>query len=177
MERISVIGTSGSGKTTLARRLADRLDLPRVELDSLYHQPGWTRLPADEFRSRVRDFCAGERWVICGKYAAVRPIVFARADTIVCIDHNRLRQTLRVAGRTVHRLVTRQELWNGNRESARNLWPFGDPEASIVRWTWDNVPRARALFDGLEANPPTVGVRIVRLQGWSDVDRFLAAAT
>lgn len=177
MQRISVIGTSGSGKTTLARRLAERLDVPHLELDALYHQPSWTSLPSDQFRSRVEEFCAGERWVVCGKYATVRPILFGRADTIVCIDHNRVRQTLRVARRTVKRLVTRQELWNGNRESARGLWPFGDPEASIVRWTWDNVPRARALFDELGADPPTPDVRIVRLRGWSDVDRFLAAAT
>ncbi len=177
MERIAVIGTSGSGKTTLARQLAARLDLPHLELDAVFHQPGWTPLPDDEFRAEVAAFCAGDRWVTCGKYAAVRPILFERADTIVCLDHHRVRQTARVARRTIRRALTREELWNGNRESVRNLWPLGDPDRSMVRWTWENVPRARALFDRLEADPPGPHVRVVRLRGWREVRRFLDDAT
>ncbi|CAN5649639.1 hypothetical protein BH10ACT1_BH10ACT1_07710 [soil metagenome] len=175
MERIAIIGTSGSGKTTLARALAQRLDIPHLELDAVFHQPGWTQLPTEAFQSRVSEFCAADRWVTCGKYAAVRPILFQRADTIVCLDHGRLRQTLRVLRRTVRRIVTREELWNGNREGLRAFW-WPDPEASIVRWTWDNVPRARALFDEVERNPPHPGVRVVRLRGFDEIGDFLAAA-
>ena len=173
MERISVIGTSGSGKTTLARRLAERLDLPHLELDAVFHQPGWTGLPDDRFREVVRAFCAGDRWVVCGKYAQVREIVFERADTIVCLDHHRLRQTLRVAARTARRAARREELWNGNRESWRNLWPFPDGQASIVRWTWDEVPRVRALFDEVEREHAGRGVEVLRLSGWPQIDQFL----
>ena len=176
MERIWLVGTSGSGKTTLARRLSGRLDLPHLELDAVFHQPGWTELPTDEFRARVETFCADDRWVVCGKYGAVRDLIAARADTIVCLDHARLRQTARVARRTVRRWVRREELWNGNRESVRNLWPFGDRERSIVRWTWDNVPRARVLFDELEA-APTRRATLVRLRGWPEIDRFLAESS
>jgi len=172
-----VIGTSGSGKTTLARRLSERLDLPHLELDAIFHQPGWTQLPTVEFQQQVTDFCAQDRWVVCGKYAAVRPILFARADTIVCLDHHRLRQTLRVAVRTARRAARRQELWNGNRESFRNLWVFAPAEESIVRWTWEHVPRVRRLFDQLEAeHADDPAVAVVRLRGWGDVDRFLADA-
>ena len=176
MERISVIGTSGSGKTTLARRLSERLDLPHLELDSIFHQPGWTELPAGEFRRQVEAFCAQDRWVVCGKYAAVREIVFGRADTIVCLDHNRLRQTLRVVQRTVRRAARREELWNGNRESFRNLWVFAPPERSIVRWTWQNVPRVRLLFARVEADHRGDDVSVVRLRGWGEIDAFLARA-
>jgi adenylate kinase family enzyme len=91
--RISVIGTSGSGKTTLARHLAEQLDLPHLELDAVFHQPGWTGLPDEDFQATVRQFCAGDRWVVCGKYSQVRELVFEQADTIVCLDHGRLRQT------------------------------------------------------------------------------------
>jgi adenylate kinase family enzyme len=177
VERISIVGTSGSGKTTLARQLVERLDLPHLELDAVFHQPGWTPLPDDEFTARVRDFCAGDRWVICGKYQQVRPIVFGRADTIVCLDHNRLRQTLRVAWRTVRRWGRREELWNGNRESLRNLWVFQPGDGSIVRWTWDNVPSARRLFDEVEAESAPRGVDVVRLRGWPEIEGWLQAAT
>ena len=172
-----MIGTSGSGKTTLARRLAEQLDLPHLELDAVFHQPGWTPLPTDEFLARVEAFCAQDRWVVCGKYAAVRGLIFDRADTIVCLDHNRFAQTARVFRRTVRRARTGQELWNGNRESWTNLWPFQDPTRSIVRWTWENVPRARTLFDEVTAHPPHPGIEIVRLRGFGEIAEFLAAAS
>lgn len=176
MARISVIGTSGAGKTSLARRLADRLDLAYLELDAVFHQRGWTSLPDDEFRARVEVFCAGDRWVICGKYAVVRDLIFDRADLVVCLDHNRLRQTLRVLGRTWSRGLRRTVLWNGNREPLRALWPFGDPQASIVAWTWQNVPRARVLFDQVEARfAETPEVEVVRLRGWRQIDAFVAS--
>jgi adenylate kinase family enzyme len=64
VQRVSVVGTSGSGKSTLARELARRLGASWLELDSVYHQAGWTPLDAAEFRARVADAAAGERWVI-----------------------------------------------------------------------------------------------------------------
>lgn len=177
VERISVFGTAGSGKTTLAKRLAERLELPHLELDAVFHQPGWTQLPDDEFRAVVTEFVAQERWVVCGKYSQVRPIVFGRADTIVCLDHNRLRQTLRVAGRTVRRAARREVLWNGNRERWRGLWVFQDPEQSIVRWAWDNIPRVRRHFDDIEAEWAPRGVDVVRLHGWREIDAWLQSKT
>jgi hypothetical protein len=172
VERISIVGTSGSGKTTLARSLAAALDLPHLELDAVYHQPGWTALPEEEFQATVADFVAQDRWVVCGKYRAVRPIVFGRADTIVCLEHHRLRQTLRVARRTARRSRRKEELWNGNRERWGSLWPWQPAESSIVRWTWDDVPRARALFAQLEAEWPPRGVDVVRLRGWPAINRW-----
>lgn len=46
MNRVSVVGSSGSGKTTVVRAFAERLDLPYLELDSVFHRPGWT--PKDD---------------------------------------------------------------------------------------------------------------------------------
>jgi adenylate kinase family enzyme len=49
VKRIVVVGSSGSGKTTLARALAGELGLAHVELDAIFHQPGWEPLADDEF--------------------------------------------------------------------------------------------------------------------------------
>lgn len=54
--KIAVAGGAGAGKSTLARRLSEILDLPYVEMDSLYHGPNWTVREAwvadvDEFTS------------------------------------------------------------------------------------------------------------------------------
>jgi hypothetical protein len=116
--------------------------------------------------------------VVCGKYKQVRELVFERADTIVCLDHGRLRQTLRVAARTVRRARTREELWNGNRETWRGLAVWRPKEESIVRWTWETVPRVRRLFAELEARfADDPDVTVVRLHGWPEVDAWLQSKT
>ena len=171
-QRIAVIGTSGAGKTTLARRLSAARDVPHLELDSVFHQPGWEPLPDDEFRRRVATFCAGDRWVTCGKYAVVRDLLFARADAIVCLDHGRARQTFRVYRRTLRRVFSREPLWNGNRERWSALRPFGPADQVVARWAWENIPRVRRLFNELEAHPPP-GTVVVRLRGWRQIDAFL----
>lgn len=173
--RVAIIGTSGSGKTTLARHVAARLDVPHLELDSVFHQPGWQPLPADDFRALVAEFCAQDAWVTCGKYAVVRDLLLERAEVIVCLDHHRLRQALRVARRSWGRFLRREVLWNGNREPWRALFPFGDPERAIIRWAWQGVPRVRRLFDQLEATPPHPGAQVVRLRGWRAVDAWVAS--
>ncbi len=52
--RIAVFGPSGSGKTTLGRQLGALLDLPVVELDSMFHRENWEPTPLEEFRESVQ---------------------------------------------------------------------------------------------------------------------------
>lgn len=86
-----MVGNSGSAKSTLARKLAAVLCLPHLELelelelelDSVFHQPDWVPLHADEFRQAITAATARDGWVIDGNYSAVRPLIWARADTDV----------------------------------------------------------------------------------------------
>ena len=171
LDRIVIQGPSGSGKTTLAALIATRLNIPHLELDGLFHQPNWTPLDLDLFRYSVDVFTEQSRWVIDGNYSHVRDIVWTRADLIVFIDLPRRLVTLRVVKRTFLRLLRREELWNGNRESIRNVLST-DPTKNIVVWSWkthakyhDEVPaEARALADH---------ARIVTLISTRDVESFL----
>ncbi len=147
--RVSVVGSSGSGKTTLGKAIAARLDIPFVELDSIFHQPGWTELPDDEFRARVRGAVAGDAWVVDGNYAAVRPIVLERATTVVWLDYSRARVMQQVIRRSVSRGVTRQELWNGNREDPRDWWKAEHP----IRWAWSHHARKRVEYEARYREP------------------------
>jgi adenylate kinase family enzyme len=133
--RIAVHGASGSGKTTLATELAVRLGVPRTELDGLFHQPGWTRLATDEFRTVVAQEVDQPGWIMDGNYRQVRDLVWARAQVIVVIDLPRWRVMGQLIRRTVTRSVVRAELWNGNRESFRNLFSCDD-DRNVVLWSW-----------------------------------------
>jgi len=133
MRRISVAGSSGSGKSTLASELAELLDAEHIELDSLYHQSDWTPLADTEFGSRVAGAITADRWVVDGNYGVVRDIVWDAADTIVWIDLPRRVVMGRLVRRTIGRVVSRKELWNGNRESFRDAITL-DPDRSILVW-------------------------------------------
>ena len=172
MQRVSVVGNSGSGKSTLGVALAARLGVPYVELDSIFHQPGWTELPREEFRARVETLAAGDTWVIDGNYAAVRDLVWARADTVVWIDLPRPLVMRRIIFRTLRRAVLRRELWNGNREPLSN-WLTLDPERSIIMWSWTQHAKYRARYGEALIDPVWAHLRFVRLRSPAQIRAFL----
>ncbi|HUV10310.1 MAG TPA: AAA family ATPase [Acidimicrobiia bacterium] len=174
MQRVAVVGSPGSGKTTFATALARRLDVLHVELDAIFHQPGWTPLPEPEFRRQVGARAAEAGWVFDGNYAAVRDLVWERADTIIWLDLRRSVVMPRVVRRTIRRTITREELWNGNREPWSNLWSL-DRERSIIAWSWKEHPRYRASYAAAMADPAHAHLEFVRLGSPRSARRFLAA--
>jgi adenylate kinase family enzyme len=170
-----VAGTSGSGKSTLARELAGICSVPHLELDSVFHQQGWAPLPPDEFRDRVARFISGDGWVVDGNYSAVRDLVWERADTVVWLDLPKHLVMRRLIWRTVRRVVTRKELWNGNRESWRAFFTL-DPEQSIIIWGWTTHARNRDRYLTASADQANAHLTFIRLRSPRAVKSFLDQA-
>ena len=175
MQRASVVGTSGVGKSTVSRELARRLGASWLELDSVYHQAGWTPLDPEEFRARVAAAAAGERWVIDGGYSVVRDLVWARADTVVWLDLPRRTVMRRITWRTLRRVAGRAELWNGNRERWRNLFTW-DKNESVIAWAWQTYDSRRERYTALAADPANAHLTFVRLKNPRAVRQFLRTA-
>ncbi len=116
-----VIGATGSGKTAVSRRIAETTGLPAIELDALFHEPDWQPTPPDEFRAKVLDALdrCPDGWVTDGNYHIVRELILARADTVLWLRLPWRVSYWRMFKRTVRRAWTREQLWNGNRESWR----------------------------------------------------------
>jgi hypothetical protein len=144
-----------------------------VELDSIYHQPGWTPLGDADFRARVAEAVAAVGWVVDGNYSVVREIVWGRADTVVWFDLPYAIVLARTARRTVRRTVTRQELWNGNKEPLSNLWSL-NPEKSIIAWAATRHGVYRRRYADAERDPRWADLRFVRLRTQAEADRFVA---
>jgi adenylate kinase family enzyme len=173
MQRIWVIGISGSGKSTVAVELARRLGVPYVELDGIYHGPGWSEPDPDEFKARVAGIVAGESWVIDGGYQRVLgELVPEAADTVVWLDLPLHVTISRVVRRSGSRLLHRTELWNGNRESLRGLLWGRD---SLIGWSIQQSRAYRRELPALFRSSPMAGTRIVRLRSAAAVRRWLAA--
>ncbi len=149
--------------------------MPFVELDSIFHQPGWAPLPAEEFRRRVAEIAAADGWVIDGNYSAVRPLVWDRADTVLWLDLPRRTVMRQVAWRTLRRVAGRTELWNGNRERWANLLTW-DPEESIISWAWHQHTVYRDRYAVAAADPAHAHLNFVRLRSRPEIRRFLAEA-
>lgn len=172
MQRVSVMGSSGSGKTTFAARLAARLDVPHVELDAIHHLPGWEPIQRVAFREEVARRCADDGWVVDGNYSAVRDLVWQAADTVVFLDLPRPRVMAQVIRRSARRVVTRQELWNGNRERLADLLS-SDERRNIVIWTWTQHGKYRARYLAGIADPDLAHLHWVRLRSHGEAHAFL----
>jgi adenylate kinase family enzyme len=174
--RVSVVGNTGSGKSTFARALAERLGVPHVELDAIRHQPDWEEMPDDRFLDAVERVTRGPGWVVDGNYSrvVVAGPVWERADTVVWIDLPRRTVMRQLAGRTLRRVLTRQRLWNGNREPFSNLWSL-DPERSVLAWSWTRHERYRERYLAAMASAECSHLRFVRLGSRSQVRAWLAA--
>jgi adenylate kinase family enzyme len=164
------MGGSCVGKTTVSRRLAAALGVPHIELDALHHDAGWREASAEVFQARVRAAldAAQDGWVADGNYRSkLGSLVLERADTAVILEppfHITFGRSLR---RTIGRTITREELWNGNREQIRHLFT-----GNWIPW-WvlrshrhygREVPRRVAEHPHLD---------VVHLRSTQEIDRWL----
>jgi hypothetical protein len=127
----------------------------------------------DDFRARVAAATATARWVVDGNYSVAREIVWASADTVVWFDLPYAIVLGRTIRRTVRRVITQEELWNGNREPFSNLWSFS-PEKSIIAWAATRHRVYRGRYAEAERDPRWGHVRFVRLRSRAEANAFLA---
>ncbi len=72
--------------------------------------------------------------------------------------------------------MTRQELWNTNREPLTGLVRI-DPDRSVIRWAWTRRGVYRERYAALSADPAYAHLTFVRIRSRQDLTRLLAAAT
>ena len=166
MSRVAIVASaSGSGKTTLGRELARRLGVPFHELDALNHGPGWTEATPEELLARVEPLLDEGAWVVDGSYRSkLGDRVLRSADIIVWLDLPRRVWLPRLLRRTLRRIVRREELWSGNRESVR----IALSRDSIVLFALRAYPRNQRRYPA-ELAP----YNVVRLRSPREVERWL----
>ncbi len=169
MKKFVIKGTSGAGKSTFGRALAERLNLPYIELDGLYHGANWSEPTSEVFRAQVRQVmdAAPTGWVIDGNYdSRLGDLVVNEADTVIWLDLPLPLKLWRLWRRTVPRIRDQTELWNGNHESWRGAFVGGE---SLFAWTIRTHVRHRREW------PTRFGQdgRLVRLRSDAEARRWL----
>lgn len=176
-DRVIMAGLGGSGKTTIARRIALIAGLPLTVLDDIYYGPGLT--PRADFEDHVREITDGPRWIFDSQGAALdaagpRPhheLLWSRAQTLVWLDYPRRVVVRRAATRSIRRIVTREELWAGYRETWRGLL---SPSHPVRRGCARHASR-RAQLELRSADPQWQPLTVIRLLSPAQAERWLAA--
>jgi len=97
--------------------------------------------------SRIEAVCRRDRWILDGAYHGWRDVVLARADLVVGLDYPRRLSFWRLLRRTTRRLVTGEEICNGNRESLGSVLS----RDSILVWHVTAFGRARRRMRACQA--------------------------
>ena len=170
-KRIIVVGTTGVGKTTLAQELSSRLGYPHIELDAMYWGPNWTPAPTDLFRECVAQALSAEAWIADGNYRKARDVIWARADTLVWLDYALPAIMWQLMRRALKRIVAREELWGGNRETWRGQFLSRD---SLFLWALTSHPRHSREYPILLAQPEYAHLSVIRLRSHHATREWLA---
>lgn len=158
--KIVIVGTSGSGKTTLARILAQKYQIPDIELDALYWEPEWTPASDEDFQTRVRNATAERGWIVHGNYSKVRDMIWNKADVIIWLDYPRYLVMWRVLRRTIHRVFTQQKICGDNTESFRISFLSKD---SVILWAHNTFKRNRLAYGELMRDSE-YGAKMIRVR-------------
>jgi len=171
--RVLIAGVTGAGKTTFARRLGALWGLRHVEIDALFHGPGWT--PRPRFLDDVRAFAAEDRWVTEWQYTSkgTDVVLAPRAELVVWLAYPRRVVRARLLRRTVSRHVRRTELWNGNTERGLVTMFRRDPEQNILLWQARTLHKWDERMPDVERRFPHL--TIVRLRHPREAERWLRA--
>lgn len=170
LKRIHIVGSSGTGKSTLSKRLSEILAIPHIELDAIHHLPNWEPIPRAEFAEIVDEKTDADAWIVDGNYRRLRPIIWSKATHLIWLDFSFPFVMYRCVRRTVKRVVTKEELFNGNRETFRNAFLSGD---SVIWYTLHNHFGRRRQYRAVFESDEHHGMNLIRLRSQAEVDQFL----
>ena len=168
--RLVILGTTGSGKTTLSRRLAEKLQIPSIELDAFRHGPNWSETPDDEFRAKVNDSLKADEWIVDGNYSVARDIVWPRATTLIWLDYSFPLVFWRLFWRTMTRGIMRKRLWNDNKE---DLWRHFLTKDSLFLWAIRTHWSRRKLLERVLSLPDYRGIKVKRFRSARSTEKWL----
>jgi len=170
LRRVVVVGTSCSGKSTFARRLAGILGAPCTGLDVLYWRPNWTPSPEEEFAAAIARTASAEVWVIDGNYTRHQGLLWPRATAVVWLNYPFRTVWSRALRRTIGRMISREELFNGCRESFRQSFFSRD---SILLWVLRTYGRNRREYPRRLRGPLAAHLDVCEFRRPQEAERFL----
>ena len=168
--RINVIGTAGSGKSTFSKRIAEKLDIPCIEIEELAWKSNWIEATDDELFSKLKTLLSSEDWVLDGNYSKTRHIKWKRCQIVVFLDLSFNIIFYRLLRRTLIRIFTGEELWAGNKET---FWRQFFTRHSVIWWGLSNFFPKKRYYSIDSKKLEYSHIKFVRLRSKKDVEDFV----
>lgn len=132
--RVMIIGNAGSGKSTLAQQMANALNWPLLQLDTLWHADDYSAAAKARFIAAQHQFMLhNSNWIIDGNYASTVAERQEQANLIIVCRVARLVAVARVLRRSwrFHRdAASRPEMpANFTEHLDRDYWDF-------IKYVW-----------------------------------------
>lgn len=173
--RVVVVGATCSGKSTLAASLAERLDVPFVELDALFWRPGWEESDDATFSAKVVEATAGDGWAVAGGYRRFSErLLWPRAETMVWLDFRLPLVLRRVLARSWRRWRDNELLWGTNHE---RFWAQLYHRDSLLYFATKTHRASSRRWLGMMDDPRWAHLDFVQLRGPRETERWLASVT
>ena len=168
--RINFVGTAGSGKSTVGKRIAERLNVPYVQLDELFWKANWTESTDEEFFPKLEEALSADAWVLDGNYTRTIPIKWKRVQMVVYLDLPFHIVLYRIIKRSLLRGIKNEELWHGNKET---VWKHLFTRDSMILWTMTSFYKVRKRYTELFEKPEYSHIKFVRLRSDKEVEDFV----
>jgi Shikimate kinase len=170
-DRVHILGCPGSGKTTLGHQIGERLGLPVIDLDDVYHGPRWQPPDPEVFRARMKEIAAQPRFVLSGNYSSAWDVRLTPGDLLIMIDVPRLEAVRRIIWRSFKiRFGGRIDLLPKACCAGPDHEPLRDYPA-FIKFTWDCAGRRQPRVDRLRS----LGINeMIYLSGASQIGDFTA---
>lgn len=158
----------------MAKALSKKLGIEHTEIDANFHLPNWQERPREEFQQIMDTVVERDSWIIDGNYSNTMSRHQTKADVIVWLDYSFATAFTRLFLRTVRRMITREELWSGNRETFVKQFFTRD---SIFWWMIKTHRRRRAQCAEQIAEMQGTDITVVHLKTPREADEWLAQLT
>lgn len=152
MKKIVLLGRGGSGKSTAAKKLGEIINVPVIELDKVFWQPGLVPLSKGVWTSLQRDLASKDEWIMdgdLGKYDFLSERL-KYADAVIILDFPLFTCAMRAFKRSRERL----DFW---------WW--------LITWRMRELPK---IMKSVKQHAPTAELRVIRNQ--KQLDQFLSEA-
>ena len=169
--KINVVGTSGRGKSTFSKKLTRKINHSYIEMDELNWKSNWVESTNKDFFEKLKKKLSSENWILDGNYFKAQDIKWEKINQVIFLDLPFWVVFLRVIRRSIFRVIKREKLWHGNKESLVSL--FFSKESMLLH-TIKSFQKNRDRFNELCSSKKYKYIEFIKLKSQKEVDEFLS---